>query len=369
MAITRLPYVVTPGDVIQEWMDEEGINAAELSRRLGVSRKHISELLKGQTPLTHHMAISLEHVTGIPARIWNQHETGYREDLAYIKEREALLPQWETAKKFPLKYLRSLGIIDAPNSDKPGIIHELLGFLQIATLDAFNPSWAKSSIAYRRVAVQHDQSYALATWLLLAERHAKQIEDLPPFNKAGLEALIPQLRFLTSKDPEQGIPEAIAALQSVGVVLCFVPPIPGFGTYGATRWLNNTPVIQLSLRGKKDDQCWFTLFHEIGHVLLHGQKDLYLVDDESTAEAEANSFAASTLVPEHYQARLPEKRNIEAIKILATELGIAPSLVLGQAQRKSGDYSWGQKLKRSIHLETKLDGNRIVIITPSQDAP
>ncbi|WP_336249128.1 ImmA/IrrE family metallo-endopeptidase [Stomatohabitans albus] len=364
MAITRLPYVVTPGDVIKEWIDEEGINAAELSRRLGVSRKHVSELLRGKTPLTHQMAISLEHVTGVPARIWNQHEAGYRADLAHIEAREALLPQWEIAKLFPIKYLQSLGIISSPNSDKPGIIQELLSFLQIATLDAFNPSWADSSIAYRRVAVQHNQSYALATWLMIAEHHAKTIEDLPPYTKAGLEAHIPLLRSLTSKMPEEGIPEAIATLESVGVVLCLVPPIPGFGTYGATHWVNNTPVIQLSLRGKKDDQCWFTLFHEIGHVLLHGDNDLYLLDDESMVEEEANAFAASTLVPELYQARLPENRDIEAIKTLATELDIAPSLVLGQAQRKTRDFSWGHKLKRPVNLETRLVDNRLVI-TPT----
>ena len=78
MNSTRPDYVVPTGDFIEEWMEEEGINAAELARRLDVSRKHISELLRGKAPLSHDMALRLENTTGVPARIWNLHETGYQ---------------------------------------------------------------------------------------------------------------------------------------------------------------------------------------------------------------------------------------------------------------------------------------------------
>lgn len=44
-------YIVTTGDFIAEWMEGEDISAAELLRRLGVSRKHMSELLSGKAPL------------------------------------------------------------------------------------------------------------------------------------------------------------------------------------------------------------------------------------------------------------------------------------------------------------------------------
>lgn len=77
-----LNYVVTTGDHIVEWMEDEGINAAELARRLGVTPKHVSELLSGKAPLSHPMALALETVTGIPARIWNLYETNYRGQLA-----------------------------------------------------------------------------------------------------------------------------------------------------------------------------------------------------------------------------------------------------------------------------------------------
>ena len=81
--MTTLPdYAVSPGDHIKEWLDDHGINAAELARRLDVTPKHVSELLSGKAPLSATVALGLERVTGIPARIWNRFEAGYREDLA-----------------------------------------------------------------------------------------------------------------------------------------------------------------------------------------------------------------------------------------------------------------------------------------------
>ena len=51
--MTHYPdYIVPTGDFVAEWMEDEGVNAAELARRLDVSRKHVSELLPGKAPAT-----------------------------------------------------------------------------------------------------------------------------------------------------------------------------------------------------------------------------------------------------------------------------------------------------------------------------
>jgi HTH-type transcriptional regulator / antitoxin HigA len=83
-------YIVTTGDFIAEWMDDAGINAAELARRLDVTPKHVSELLSGKAALSAHLALALERVTAVPARLWNMYEAGYREDLARLETVEDL---------------------------------------------------------------------------------------------------------------------------------------------------------------------------------------------------------------------------------------------------------------------------------------
>jgi len=88
--MSRLPnYIVPTGDFIQEWMDDEGINTAELARRLEVAPECVNELLRGEASLSPSMARRLESVTGVPSRIWNLHEAGYRQALARLNSTPA----------------------------------------------------------------------------------------------------------------------------------------------------------------------------------------------------------------------------------------------------------------------------------------
>lgn len=340
-------YIVPTGDFINEWMEGEGINAAEMSRRLGVSRKHVGELLNGEATLSQDLALALERVTNVPARIWNLHEAGYRSDLARARGIDDLEGQYSRAQQFPLTYLRKQGYITASARDRAGTVRELLSFLGVANLPAFDASWSAGSIAHRRRAVVRDHAPALAVWLRLAERHDR-LRDLPPFDADALRSLIPQMRSLTLLDPDEGMSLAVERLARVGVALSAHPAIPGLGIHGVTRWLNGHPVIQLSCLMKTDDQIWFTLFHELGHVLLHGDKELYVTGDETAEEGEANDYAAEVLVPREYVARLPQRRDLTAVTALAEELGVAPSIVLGRAQRETADYGWGHALKRRV---------------------
>ena len=85
--MTVLPnYAVSPGEHIQEWLLDHGVDAPEFARRLDVTQKDVSELLAGRAPLSAAVALGLERVTGVPARMWNAFESGYREDLARLAE-------------------------------------------------------------------------------------------------------------------------------------------------------------------------------------------------------------------------------------------------------------------------------------------
>jgi HTH-type transcriptional regulator/antitoxin HigA len=54
---------------------------------VGLSVKHINEVIKGIAPITHDTAICLEQVTGVPARIWNNLEANYQEQRARLAKR------------------------------------------------------------------------------------------------------------------------------------------------------------------------------------------------------------------------------------------------------------------------------------------
>ena len=95
-------------------------------------------------------------------------------------------------------------------------------------------------------------------------------------------------------------------------------------------------MILLSFRYLSDDQFWFTFFHEAGHLLLHGDRCIFLEGDDTLTteeEAEANAFAANILIPPEYQAemlRLP--LDGRAVMRFARKVGVSPGIVVGQLQ-------------------------------------
>ena len=349
-------YAVPTGEFIAEWMEDNALNAAELARRLDVSRKHVSELLRGLVALTPDMALRLERVTGVPARTWSNLEALYQEDRARLAAEAELEAGYPAVAAFPLDYLRRLGFVTASKAKaaRSAVVAQVLAFFRVGDVHALTVSWEESAIAYRKTAASLPRREDLMTWLMVAD-HLTKPADLPPFDKERLRGMLPSLRALTRGNPQTYVQEAADLLATAGVALCLVPEVPGLGVHGATRWLAEHPVIQLSLRGKTDDQLWFTLFHELAHVLLHPPTKLYVAGTAKKEEGEADRFAADTLIPPADAARLPLGRNLQAVRDLADQVGIAPGVVLGRIHRETGDYGWGHDLKQ--HFVFRLPGD------------
>ncbi|MDR1264282.1 MAG: HigA family addiction module antidote protein [Propionibacteriaceae bacterium] len=350
----RPDYAVPVGDFIAEWMDDHGLKAAELARRLGVSRKHVSELLRAQVALTEDMAVRLGRVTGVSADWWTRLESHYQRERARLAREAELAEGYDSVRRLPLAYLRKWGFVTSDVGDRAGVVAEVLAFFRVGTVAALTPSWAESSVAYRKVAASAPRPELLMTWLMAAERAMP--DDLPPFDREGLSSRLSQLRRLTLGDPATYVQQATDELRGVGLACRIVPEVPGLGVYGATRWIGGHPLVQLSLRGKTDDQLWFTLFHELGHVLRDNATGLYWSGGDPGAEAAADQFAADLLIPPAQAADLPRSRNLKAVRDFAQRIGVAPGVVIGRIQRETRDFGWGNGLKRRFEFVPAVPG-------------
>jgi len=92
----------------------------------------------------------------------------------------------------------------------------------------------------------------------------------------------------------------------------------------------------LSFRYLADDQFWFSVFHEIGHLLLHSRDGIFLEGIETAnekMEVEANEFACLHLLTEVGLRQLHSvPLNHFAIARLAKRLDVSPGVVVGQLQ-------------------------------------
>ena len=81
-------YAVPPGWTLEEALAESSMSQADLARHTGLSEKHISQLIKGEAPITVDTAVRLERATDIPARLWNNLEHAYRAALTRLAEKQ-----------------------------------------------------------------------------------------------------------------------------------------------------------------------------------------------------------------------------------------------------------------------------------------
>ncbi len=125
------------------------------------------------------------------------------------------------------------------------------------------------------------------------------------------------------------------------------------------RWISDKPVIQLSLYYPWADVFWFNLYHELGHLVLHGKKDKFIEFDkrelapERSKEDEADRFASDTLIPPKEYASFLAKGEISRKTIIAfaSELDVHPGIVAGRlCHDKHVDWKFASSLRPRLTL-------------------
>ena len=330
--------VSPPGETLLETIEALGMSQAELAERTGRPRKTINEIIKGKAGITPETALQFEKVLGVPASYWNNHERIYREYLARKGESEQLSPRVDWLKEFPVRAMVKFGWINE-SQDKVQMLRELLAFFGIASPDQWQTVWDRPHVAYRKSSTFQADPGAISVWLRKGEIEAQKIE-CAPFDATMFQTALVQVRAMTRLTRDVFEPEVRRICAEAGVAWVLVPEMPASRVCGATRWLGpSKALMQLSLRYKSDDHFWFTFFHEAGHILLHGRKDVFVEADsvDDPREQEANDFAANFLIPpSRFNEFIASAGSLskEGIKAFAEEIGIAPGIVVGRLQKE-----------------------------------
>lgn len=325
-------YAVAPGGTLLETIESLGISQAELAKRTGRPLKTINEIINGKAAITAETALQLERVLGVPASFWNNLERNYREALASLKEQKSLEAIDEWVKAFPVKELMKRNAL-AAFDDSVGKARALLQFFGVSSPAAWNQMWTAPQAAYRRSSAFQTSREATAAWLRLGEIEAKK-QQVPPFDKTAFKHVLGRMNAVMGLPPVELKTRLIDECRSAGVTVLFIKELPGTRVHGAVRWLGETPVIQLSCRYKVEDIFWFTFFHEAGHVVLHGKRDVFLEDDGQSGEKEkeADAFASAHLIPEPQWRKFVSGRNLSeaSVRAFAEALGIPPGIIVGR---------------------------------------
>jgi HTH-type transcriptional regulator/antitoxin HigA len=242
-----------------------------------------------------------------------------------------------------LKHARANGWLQSSEESDENGINQLVRYVAEHVEMHGTPSLLRTGLNV----AEHSEDWSLLSWKAQITRRAKMIIDRDkvkyrPLDVSWLVDLVKLSRL------DDGPVRARDLLKDHGIVLIIEPHIPGMKVDGAAFLVDQIPVIGMTLLRDTLDNFWFTLLHEIGHVILHYRTGLaagFFDDSESVQvddlEDEANQFASNMLIPEELWSRSPARiaKTASPIESLATQLGISPAIVFGRIRLERRNYS------------------------------
>ncbi len=334
---------IAPGDTLLEVLEERGMTQQEFATRLGRPLKTVNGIVKGKNAITPETALQFEQVLGIPARFWNNLESQYQELKLRIeseKQNKALIPE---SKNYPYLEMSKWGWIPVTR-DSSKRVDNLLRYFGVTNFENIVEE-IKLQGAFR-ISDKHRYSMpAIVSWVRKGTIDAESIQT-ESFDERKLKELIPILRKMTHvDDPNTLLQQLREEFAKCGIAFVVTQSLTNAPISGLTRWISpDKALIQMSLRWAWTDIFWFTLFHEVGHVLLDNKKDFNIdlisrkIDGDR--ESEKDKFAADTLIPQQEYEKLVAKIHsngnlagiYDLVRSFAKYVDIHPGIVVGRLQ-------------------------------------
>jgi HTH-type transcriptional regulator/antitoxin HigA len=347
-----------PGTTLSEILSEKKMGAKEFAVRTGKPEKTISDVLNGKSRITSEMAILFEQVLKIPSHFWVNRQNNYDEYLARIDYQKTIEEGIEWSKQFPYAKMASLGWVE-PTLKKETKVINLFNYFKVSNTKGYHDFYynQKLLVNFRISLKNNENAGAITAWLRQGEIQAEKL-NVGEFNKNKLSNLIPELKEIMAKQPLDFFSKIQELCINIGLKVVHTPCLPKAPIHGSTRWLSNTPLIQLSGRYRRNDIFWFTFFHEIGHILLHGKKYISIenikYDGENLAyENEANDFSANILLTKDEENEILHNQKLTVTDVVhfANKFKTHPAVIIGRLQHlKLVPFGMGNQLCKPINF-------------------
>ena len=329
-----------PGYYVAEIIEDMGVTQAEFAVRMGTTSKTLSQLVNGQANISNDLAQKLSTMLGTSIEFWLNLQTAFDEKVIEINKAKATDEQAEIVAVIDYSYFVKLVNLPVARTVREKI-DNLCSFFRIADLRILRQNDFLVNFRTGIATVEDKNIINSRAWLQTALNVAAGIET-EPFHADKLKAYIPEIRAMTLQDPEVFLPRLREIFSECGVAFVLLPYLKNSGINGAVKWINQDRVVlAMNDRRLNADTFWFSLFHEIKHVLQQKTKTVFVSSSKQEMKAmdekleeEADIFAQNTLIPiRDYRQFAPSKYTSDAeIIAFAKKIGIHPGVVAGRLQ-------------------------------------
>lgn len=337
MAAKYKPFInIGPGFYIEEELESRGWSKGDLATILGMSQTPVSEMIHNKRPITFETAKLLGKAFGQSPQYWLNLYTNYRLREEETSEAEAQVEiKAQILTHMPVADMVKKGWLPKWNGNLSKLVKSVKDFWGIDELD-FSFMDAQTTLAFRKSEAfdRYNQHFAF-TWYHMAKKCAIKYEA-EKYDRKKLTRIANELAEYSYYD--DGIECLIDDLNRAGVKFLVLPHLEKTYTDGAAFWDGDNPVIVWTGRYKREDNFWFTVAHEIAHILLHlRSKASFFIDCEHMGtdgkEDEANLFAERSIKRDEILEFLKGSK-ITSVRVrkCSEQIKISPALIVGQLQ-------------------------------------
>lgn len=329
--------IIHPGVTLSEVLEERGMTQKELAARTGFTEKHISSIVKGKKKISFNFAKSLEYAFNINYKFWINLQVNYDNDLREYEDRNQIdKKEIEIEKKLRsmLDYFRPL--LPSLEGNEEIKVIELRKILNISNLTqipdlAITDAWFRTS----NIGIDLVSTYV---WVKLCSMSLNEMKIENAFDLNKLKSKINDIRSLMNEEINIAIREITQIFSECGIAFKLFKSFKNIPVQGFTKFVDGKMLLCMTIRNKFADIFWFTLFHEIGHI-VNGDAVRGMIDFESVVsekEKKADEFAANTLINlDNYNNFIAQNNfGYDAIDKFAQREGIIPCIIIGRLQRE-----------------------------------
>ena len=358
----RAKTALHPGVILQKELERLGMSQKELAIRTGVTDKHVSTIINGTKGISAAYARKLEYALGSEKDYWGRLQAEY--DLAMVRIQEEYhisADEIDILKRLKdiVSYFLSYGILHNDCSDAEKVL-QLRSILRVSDLTII-PKISYNA-AYRAQLNQNTKidPYVLFAWQRLCEIMLQESMPKVPFSVEHLSNSISDIKKAMFLDINIALSRLREILAGCGIGFAVVQHFRGAPVQGFIKRTEGGQIILcLTIRGKLADRFWFSLFHEIGH-LIDGDYNSRFVDFDSVkseAEERADRYARDILINASAYNRWRSSQTeftLSAIREFAEKVGVPDWIVIGRLHsdewldwsvyaNQIPSYSWTRK--------------------------
>ncbi|MBQ8293498.1 MAG: HigA family addiction module antidote protein [Bacilli bacterium] len=337
-------FIIHPGETIAEFLTDRNMSQKELAIRCGVSEKHVSTVISGQKNISANFAKKLEYALEIDAIFWMNLQTNYDKEILEFEEINEITDEEINILnklKHILKEYKRLGLLE----DGLTQIDELIEIRKIFKIsNLLDIPKIQHLGAYRLSKNNTVDDYVLFAWERLCELIDADNPNDIEFDVEMLKKVLPEIKKIMFEDIKSIVPKLRDVFSKCGINFYLAKSYVGAPVQGYIRRNNHKGLsLYMTIRGSYADIFWFTLFHEIAHILNGDIKKCFIDYNETTDEVEkrANKCAAEYLIPSDKYQEFINKQDfsLNSIFNFSKENNIKPYICIGRLM-KENYVSW-----------------------------